>query len=63
MLPIEIIINKALERRADMQTTKKGEQLLENVKDSATLQLSKGLRVMGPNMKKDGVGLILLSDY
>jgi predicted transcriptional regulator len=34
LLSIERIIDKALEHRANMQTTKKGKQLLENVKDS-----------------------------
>ncbi len=38
LLLIEIIVDEALEHRTDMQTTKKGEQLLENVKDSTTLQ-------------------------
>jgi hypothetical protein len=38
LLSIEKIVDKALERRAYMQTMKKGEQLLENVKDSAALQ-------------------------
>jgi hypothetical protein len=37
-LPTERIVDKALERRIDMQTTKKGEQLLENVKNSTALQ-------------------------
>ncbi len=55
-LSIEIIIDEALERYANMQMTKKGEQLLESIKDSAVLQLlSKGLHVMGPNMRKHGV--------
>jgi hypothetical protein len=38
LLPTERIVDEALECRADMQTTKKGEQLFENVKDFATLQ-------------------------
>jgi hypothetical protein len=31
------IVDEALECRVDMQMTKKGEQLLENVKDSVAL--------------------------
>jgi hypothetical protein len=38
LLPIERIVDKALERWANMQMTKKGEQLLKNVKDSIALQ-------------------------
>jgi hypothetical protein len=38
LLLIERILDKALERCIDMQTTKKGEQLLENIKDSVALQ-------------------------
>jgi hypothetical protein len=37
LLLIERIIDEAMERCADMQTMKKGEQLFENVKDSTTL--------------------------
>jgi hypothetical protein len=37
-IPTEKIVDEALERHADMQTTKKGEQLLENVEDFTTLQ-------------------------
>jgi hypothetical protein len=37
LLPTEIIVDKALECRAYMQTMKKGEQLLKNVKNSAAL--------------------------
>jgi predicted transcriptional regulator len=37
LLVIERIVNKVMERRTYMQTTKKGEQLLENVKDFAVL--------------------------
>jgi hypothetical protein len=33
----EIIVNKALECHIDMQMTKKGEQLLKNVKNSTAL--------------------------
>jgi hypothetical protein len=56
LLPTEIIVDEALKRLTNMQTMKKGEQVLENVKDSVALHwLSKGLRVMGPNMKKHGV--------
>ncbi len=36
-LLIKRIIDEALERYTDMQTTKKGEQLLENVKDFVAL--------------------------
>jgi hypothetical protein len=38
LLLTERIIDEVLEHRANMQTMKKGEQLLENVKDSAVLQ-------------------------
>jgi hypothetical protein len=38
LLLIERIVDEALECCANMQTMKKGEQLFENVKDSATLQ-------------------------
>jgi hypothetical protein len=37
-LPTERIVNEALEHRVHMQTMKKGEQLLENVKDFVALQ-------------------------
>jgi hypothetical protein len=37
LLLIEKIIDNAVECRIEMSTTKKGEQLLENVKDSAVL--------------------------
>jgi hypothetical protein len=43
---------------------KKGEQVLENIKDFVVLELlSKGLCLMGPNMRKHSVWLILLIDY
>jgi hypothetical protein len=32
------IVDKAVEHRANMQMTKKGEQLFENVKDFAAMQ-------------------------
>jgi hypothetical protein len=35
---IERIVDEALEHRANMQMMKKGEQLLENVKDFVVLQ-------------------------
>jgi len=38
LFPIERIVNEALERRANMQMMKKGEQLLKNVKDFVVLQ-------------------------
>jgi hypothetical protein len=38
LLPTERIVDEALERRANMQMMKKGEQLLENVKDFVVLQ-------------------------
>ncbi len=38
LLLIERIINEALERRANMQMMKKGEQLFENVKNFVVLQ-------------------------
>jgi hypothetical protein len=38
LFPTERIVDKALERRANMQMMKKGEQLLENVKDFVVLQ-------------------------
>jgi hypothetical protein len=38
LLLIERIVDDALEHHTDMQTMKKGKQLLENVKDSAALQ-------------------------
>jgi predicted transcriptional regulator len=38
LLSTERIVNEALERRAYMQMTKKGEQLLKNVKDFVVLQ-------------------------
>jgi hypothetical protein len=34
---IERIVDKVVERCTDMQTTKKGEQLFKNVKDSIAL--------------------------
>jgi hypothetical protein len=37
LLSIERITNEALERHADMQTTKKGKQLFKNVKDFIAL--------------------------
>jgi predicted transcriptional regulator len=37
LLSTEKIVDKAVERHADMQTTKKGKQLFENIKDSAAL--------------------------
>jgi hypothetical protein len=37
LILIERIIDEAVERRADMQTMKKGEQLLENVENSVVL--------------------------
>jgi diacylglycerol kinase len=37
LLLIERIIDKVVEGCVDMQTTKKGEQLLKNVKDFAAL--------------------------
>jgi urease gamma subunit len=38
LLPTERIVDEALEGRANMQMMKKGEQLLENVKDFVVVQ-------------------------
>jgi len=38
LLPTERIVDEALERCANMQMMKKGEQLFENVKDFVVLQ-------------------------
>jgi hypothetical protein len=37
LLPTERIVNEALKHYVDIQTTKKGEQLLENLKNSTAL--------------------------
>jgi hypothetical protein len=38
MFPIERIVDEAMEHRINMQTTKKGDQLFENVENSVVLQ-------------------------